>query len=213
MALSSPVSSTEAAATEFSRTILNKMRYSCGKTSEAACDYDWYMATALAIRDHIVDHWIVSQRSSEKDSSKQINYFSVEYLIGRLLFDTLTNLRMVDTARSALASLGIDFDRIRKLEPDAALGNGGLGRLAACFMDSMSTLAVPAYGYGIRYDHGLFRQQIRDGAQHETADDWLSLGNPWEFERPELEYSVCFGGSVEYVRQGLAVRKGNLASG
>ena len=199
MALSSPVSSTEAAATEFSRTILNKLMYSCGKTSEAACDYDWYMATALAIRDHIVDHWIVSQRSSEKDNSKQINYFSFEYLIGRLLFDTLTNLRMVDTARSALASLGIDFDRIRKLEPDAALGNGGLGRLAACFMDSMSTLAVPAYGYGIRYDHGLFRQQIRDGAQHETADDWLSLGNPWEFERPELEYSVCFGGSVEYV--------------
>ena len=200
MALSSPVSSIGASsATEFSRTILNKLLYSCGKTTEAACDHDWYMATALAIRDHIVDQWIVSQSASEKSNSKQINYFSVEYLIGRLLFDTLTNLRMVETARSALVSLGIDLDHLRKLEPDAALGNGGLGRLAACFMDSMATLAVPAYGYGIRYDHGLFRQQIRDGAQHEVPDDWLSLGNPWEFERPELEYSVCFGGSVEYL--------------
>ena len=150
---------------------------------------------------------------SEKAGSKQINYFSVEYLIGRLLFDTLTNLQMVETARSALTSLGVDLDRLRKLEPDAALGNGGLGRLAACFMDSMSTLGVPAYGYGIRYDHGLFRQQIRDGAQHESLTTGYRSAIPWEFERPELEYSVCFGGSVEYVGTDLADTEGTLVSG
>jgi starch phosphorylase len=199
MKATSAVSSIERAAVEFSHKILSKLIYSCGKTAEMACDHDWYMATALAVRDHVVDHWLRSQRDSEKDNRKQVNYFSVEYLIGRLLFDTLTNLRMVETARTALSELGVDLDRLRKLEPDAALGNGGLGRLAACFMDSMSTLAVPAYGYGIRYDHGLFKQQIRDGAQHEVADDWLSAGNPWEFERPDIEFSVCFGGSVEYV--------------
>ena len=199
MALSSPVSSIDPSAAEFSRKILSKLMYSCGKTQDTACDYDWYMATAFAVRDHVIDHWISSQRVSEKTNSKQVAYFSVEYLIGRLLFDTLTNLRMIETARSALDSFGIELEHLRKLEPDAALGNGGLGRLAACFMDSMSAIGVPAYGYGIRYDHGLFKQQIRDGAQHEISDDWLSLGNPWEFERPDIEFSVCFGGSVEYV--------------
>ena len=198
MALSSLASSFDAAAADLSRAIIDKLMYSCGKTADMACDHDWYFATALAVRDRVVDRWIESQRASEKNATKQINYLSVEYLIGRLLFDTLTNLRLVETARTALASLGIELDRLRKLEPDAALGNGGLGRLAACFMDSMSTLAVPAYGYGIRYDHGLFKQQIRGGVQHEVPDDWLSLGNPWEFERPEVEISVCFGGSVEY---------------
>ena len=207
MALSSPVSSIDASVAKFSRKILSKLVYSCGKTPDTACDHDWYMATALAVRDHVVDHWIPSQRACEKTTSKQVAYLSVEYLIGRLLLDTLTNLRMVETARSGLASLGIDLDHLRKLEPDAALGNGGLGRLAACFMDSMSTLGVPAWGYGIRYDHGLFKQQIRDGAQHEMPDDWLSFGNPWEFERPDIEFSVCFGGSVEYVGSGSQTAK------
>ena len=106
---------------------------------------------------------------------------------------------MVETARAALPSLGVDLDQLRKLEPDAALGNGGLGRLAACYMDSMAALAVPAFGYGIRYEHGLFTQQIRDGWQHEMPERWLAFGNPWEFERLETEYSIRFGGTVEYV--------------
>ena len=107
--------------------------------------------------------------------------------IGRLLFDALGNLGLVETAREALAELGVDLDRLRKLEPDAALGNGGLGRLAACFMESLSTLRHPGHGYGIRYDHGIFRQAIKDGWQIELPEDWLSSGNPWEFERPEVD--------------------------
>ena len=129
-------------------------------------------------------------------------YLSIEFLIGRLLFDALINLRLLGTARAALASLDVDIDQLRKLEPDAALGNGGLGRLAACYMDSMAALAVPAYGYGIRYEHGLFMQEIRDGWQHELPERWLAQGNPWEFERIEAEYSIRFGGSVEYVASG-----------
>ena len=103
--------------------------------------------------------------------------------------------------RAALAELGVDLDRLRELEPDAALGNGGLGRLAACFMDSMATLSIPAYGYGIRYDHGMFRQVIQDGWQQEFPENWLSFGNPWEFERPDVSHLVGFGGSVEFERR------------
>jgi glycogen phosphorylase len=199
MAVSSPVPTIGHPAAEFSRSILSKLTYACGKVPKTACDHDWYMATALAIRDRVIDHWVDPQRDAEAEDGKLVYYLSVEFLIGRLLFDTLTNLRMVDTARSALSSLGVDLDHLRMLETDAALGNGGLGRLAACFMDSMSTLGIAAYGYGIRYDHGLFRQKLRDGAQQEVPDDWLSLGNPWEFKRPDVEFSVCFGGTVEYV--------------
>ena len=103
---------------------------------------------------------------------------------------------MLEPMRAALAELGVDLDRLREVEPDAALGNGGLGRLAACFMESMATLSVAAYGYGIRYNHGLFRQVIRDGWQHEYPESWLSLGNPWEFERPEVSHMIGFGGTV-----------------
>jgi starch phosphorylase len=120
----------------------------------------------------------------------------------------LRNLHALDTARHALAELGIDFDEIVIEEPDAALGNGGLGRLAACFMDSMASLKIPAYGYGIRYDFGLFRQVMIDGWQHEVPEDWLSFGNPWEFERPEVSYRVSFGGFVEYIG-----RDGDIARG
>ena len=210
MAVSSPVPAIDESAAEFSQSILDKLTYACGKTAKTACEHDWYMATALAARDRVVDHWIDSQREVEAKHGKRVYYLSVEFLIGRLLFDTLTNLRMVDTARSALAALGVDLDHLRKLEPDAALGNGGLGRLAACYMDSMAALAMPAYGYGIRYEHGLFMQQIRDGWQHELPDDWLAFGNPWEFERPEIEYSIRFGGTVEYV---AATAKPRRASG
>jgi starch phosphorylase len=128
-------------------------------------------------------------------------------LIGRLLSDTLCNLGLYDIAYAALGDLGVDLNRLRSAEPDAALGNGGLGRLAACFMESMASLGIPAYGYGIRYDHGLFRQIIKDGWQQEYPEDWLSFGNPWEFARPEVIYDIHFGGRVETINEhGRATR-------
>ncbi len=195
----SPESHHAADVAAFRDAVVARLTYSAGKTVASAVDHDWFVATALAVRDRIVDRWVESNQRTEAERCKQVYYLSVEYLIGRLLFDTLTNLRMLETAREALATFGVDINTLRKLEPDAALGNGGLGRLAACFMDSMASLGVPAYGYGIRYEHGLFRQTLDDGQQHEMPEDWLSFGNPWEFERPEVEYSVRFGGAVEYV--------------
>ena len=182
--------------------ILNKLTYFCGKNRTNAGPYDWYVATVLAVRDRIVDRWLAADHETESKKKKRVYYLSVEFLIGRLLFDSLINLRLMDTARHALEELGVNLDQVRKLEPDAALGNGGLGRLAACYMDSMAALAVPAFGYGIRYEHGLFAQEIRDGWQHELPERWLAFGNPWEFERLEAEYSIRFGGTVEYVGGG-----------
>jgi starch phosphorylase len=189
-------------AAELREAILNKLTYACSKTPSNAGAYDWYLATVLAVRDRMVDRWLESEQRTERKHGKRVYYLSIEFLIGRLLFDSLINLRLLGTARTALASLDVDLDQLRKLEPDAALGNGGLGRLAACYMDSMAALAVPAYGYGIRYEHGLFMQEIRDGWQHELPERWLAFGNPWEFERLETEYSIRFGGSVEYVGGG-----------
>ncbi len=186
--------------------ILDKLTSNCGKTAATAGDHDWYVATALAVRDEIVRPWLEADRRTEADRKKRVYYLSVEFLIGRLLFDSLINLHLVDTVREALAGLGIQLDHLRKLEPDAALGNGGLGRLAACYLDSMAALAVPAFGYGIRYDYGLFKQQISDGWQRELPENWLAFGNPWEFQRPETEYSVRFGGSVEYGGSGDTAR-------
>jgi glycogen phosphorylase len=186
-------------AAELRDAILNKLTYSCSKTPSSAGPYDWYLATVLAVRDRMVDRWMESEQRTDRKHGKRVYYLSIEFLIGRLLFDSLINLRLLGTARTALASLDVDLDQLRKLEPDAALGNGGLGRLAACYMDSMAALGIPAYGYGIRYEHGLFTQQIRDGRQYELPERWLAFGNPWEFERLDTEYSIRFGGSVEYV--------------
>jgi starch phosphorylase len=177
--------------------ILSKLTYSIGKDPVAAREHDWFAATALAIRDDIIDRWMKSTRATYQNQRKRVYYLSLEFLIGRLLFDYLGNLGLTDTARAALRELGGDLDALRRIESDAALGNGGLGRLAACFMDSMASLQIPAYGYGIRYDFGLFRQILTDGWQHELPEEWLSRGNPWEFERPEVVYKIQFGGSVE----------------
>ena len=184
---------------ELRAALLGKLAYSVGRDPTSARPHDWFLATALAVRDRIVDRWMDGSRRADTVPTKQVCYLSIEYLIGRLLLDALSNLDMVEPVRDALASLGVDFDDLRALEPDAALGNGGLGRLAACFMDSMASLGIPAFGYGIRYHDGLFKQQISDGWQRELPEDWLSAGNPWEFERPELAYPIGFGGAVEYV--------------
>jgi glycogen phosphorylase len=183
------------------RLLVAKLTYAVGKDPILASGRDWFVATALAVRDRIVDRWMPSRRAMHVQGRKRVYYLSQEYLIGRLLFDSLNNLGLTDLMRAALGELGVDLDRLRSIEPDAALGNGGLGRLAACFMESMATLSIPAYGYGIRYDHGLFRQVIKDGWQQEYPEEWLSFGNPWEFERPEVDYTVGFGGTVEAITE------------
>jgi starch phosphorylase len=179
------------------RALVAKLAYAVGKDPIVASQHDWYMAAALTVRDRIVDRWFPSTRAIYNEKRKRVYYLSLEFLIGRLLADSLNNLGLTETMRKALAELGVDLEALRELEPDAALGNGGLGRLAACFMESMATLDVAAYGYGIRYDHGLFRQKIKNGWQGEVPENWLASGNPWEFERPEVVYQIGFGGSVE----------------
>ncbi|HDS1738064.1 glycogen/starch/alpha-glucan phosphorylase [Pseudomonas sp. BP8] len=190
----------DAEVADFRAAVLAKLTYAVGKDPEHAFDHDWFEAIALAARDHMVDHWMDHTRQAYRRSQKRVYYLSLEFLIGRLLFDSLSNLGLLDIAREALDGLNVDLERIRLLEPDAALGNGGLGRLAACFMESMSTLGIAAHGYGIRYEHGLFRQAVVDGWQQEQTENWLDFGNPWEFERAEVIYPISFGGSVETVQ-------------
>jgi glycogen phosphorylase len=183
----------------FAAKIIEKLAYSIGKDTFAAKPHDYLTATILALRDRIIDKWMDSTREVYKTGGKRVYYLSLEFLIGRLMRDALSNMGMMEEVAEALKSLNVDIDLIASLEPDAALGNGGLGRLAACFMESMASVNIPAYGYGIRYVHGLFRQEISDGWQAELPETWLQHGNPWEFERREANYEVGFGGTVEAV--------------
>jgi glycogen phosphorylase len=187
-------------AAELKAAVLAKLTYAVGKTAEVATPRDWFLAVTFATRDIIVGRWLESLNGVYADGRKRVYYLSLEFLIGRLLFDALTNLGVAQPMTEALDELGVNLSDLRRLEPDAALGNGGLGRLAACFMDSMATLSIAAHGYGIRYDNGLFRQIIRGGWQQETPEDWLVNGNPWEFVRPEYNYAIGFGGWVEMVQ-------------
>src|SRR5262245_60861662 len=166
---------------ELREAIQTQLAHALGKTRDTAGDFDWYHATALAVRDRVINTFLHRRAETKRLKKKRVYYLSIEFLIGRLLFDTLTTLRLVEPARAALKSLGANLDRLREVEPDAALGNGGLGRLAACYLDSMSALGISAYGYGIRYENGLFEQRIRDGWQQELPEEWLARGNPWEF--------------------------------
>jgi glycogen phosphorylase len=179
------------------RNVVAKLINAVGRDPVVATDRDWFIATALTVRDHVIERWMASTRANYTSQRKRVYYLSLEFLIGRLLFDALNNLGLAEPMRLALAELGVDFERLRELEPDAALGNGGLGRLAACFMESMATLSIAAHGYGIRYDHGMFRQVIQDGWQREYPENWLSFGNPWELARPDVQHSIGFGGTVE----------------
>jgi glycogen phosphorylase len=179
------------------RNVVAKLINAVGRDPVVATDRDWFIATALTVRDHVIERWMASTRANYTSQRKRVYYLSLEFLIGRLLFDALNNLGLAEPMRLALAELGVDFERLRELEPDAALGNGGLGRLAACFMESMATLSIAAHGYGIRYDHGMFRQVIQDGWQQEYPENWLSFGNPWELARPDVQHSIGFGGTVE----------------
>jgi starch phosphorylase len=189
----------ELAVAEIKSAILAKLRLAIGKDAGMATRHDWYKATALALRDRIVHRWVTADKESYDAGRKRVYYLSLEFLIGRLFTDALNNMGLFKVFETALEDLGVGLAELRQCEPDAALGNGGLGRLAACFMESMATLAIPAIGYGIRYDLGLFRQILNHGWQQEYPDVWLSFGNPWEFQRPEVIYHVHFGGGIEHV--------------
>ncbi len=182
---------------DLKRCVLERLVYSVGKDVGHAVPRDWCVALILAVRDRVVDSWMDTTRRIYQKKQKRVYYLSMEFLIGRLLGDTLSNLGLTEVCKEAMADLGVDLDKIMLEEPDAALGNGGLGRLAACYLDSMSTLGIAGFGYGIRYQHGLFRQRLADGWQIEEAEDWLTQGgNPWEFERSEAHYTISFGGAA-----------------
>ena len=183
--------------------ILDVLRHRVGKDELAAKPHDWFNATVLALRDKIIDRWIASTRKTYEDKGKRVYYLSLEFLIGRLLRDALANMGLTRDMEKALREHGLDLSVLEDLEPDAALGNGGLGRLAACFMESLATLDIPAYGYGIRYVNGMFRQRIVDGWQVERPETWLAHGNPWEFDRRESAYRVGFGGEVVETGDGV----------
>ena len=179
--------------------ILGALRYRLGKDATVATPHDWLTASIEVVRDRIIDHWIKGTKEAYERQEKRVYYLSLEFLIGRLMRDAFSNLGLMENMRAALSSLGVELDAIAALEPDAALGNGGLGRLAACFMESMASVDIPAHGYGIRYANGMFRQEIHDGWQVELPETWLDHGDPWEFERRERSFEVGFAGSVESV--------------
>jgi starch phosphorylase len=204
---SEPVSDTKsplsAAVSELDQHIMRVLRNRVGKDELAARQHDWYRAAIYALRDEIIEAWFKSTRRTYEAGSKRVYYLSMEFLIGRLLRDALSNMGLTREMEKALAAHGLDLSALEELEPDAALGNGGLGRLAACFMESLATLDIPAYGYGIRYVNGMFRQRIEDGWQIELPETWLAHGNPWEFERVESTYLVGFGGEVATYGEGV----------
>ncbi|MEI6149356.1 MAG: glycogen/starch/alpha-glucan phosphorylase [bacterium] len=175
----------------------NHLRYTLARDQYSATDHDRYFALAMSVRDRLVGRWIQTNQTYVARNVKRVYYLSLEYLIGRAMGNNVINLGIDQIVSKAMAELGLDWNYLRDLERDAALGNGGLGRLAACFLDSLATHELPGYGYGIRYDYGIFRQAIRDGQQLEEPDNWLRDGNPWEIERPEYQFPVYFGGEVK----------------
>ncbi len=183
--------------TQLRADVLRHLTFTLGKDAPNASRYDWRMALSYAIRDRVMEPWFASTKRIWAEDRKRVYYLSMEFLIGRLLEDATVNLGLREVAEEVMAGLGQDLRTLVEGEPDAALGNGGLGRLAACFMESMATVGCPAYGYGIRYEHGLFRQSFQGGQQVEMPEDWLSQTNPWEFARPESAYVIPFKGHVE----------------
>ena len=179
------------------RAISAHLLYTIGKDSVAASRRDWLYALSAAVRDRLVERWMDTTRRQYRQNVKRVYYLSMEFLPGQALSNALIALGLYEECHDALRELGLDIDELAALEPDPALGNGGLGRLAACFLDSMATLALPGFGYGIRYEYGMFAQRIVDGRQVEFPDHWLVSGNPWEFARPEVKYAIRFGGQVE----------------
>jgi starch phosphorylase len=183
-------------AASFERAFANHLLYSVGKDLYNATPRDAFHTVAHAARDRMIERWMETMRTYYRRDSKRVYYLSMEFLIGRSLVNSLLNMDCLDECQSALQSLGLDMQKICELEPDAALGNGGLGRLAACLLDSMATLRLAGFGYGIRYEYGMFNQRIERGCQVEHPDNWLRYGNPWEFPRPDVLFPVKFYGRV-----------------
>ena len=180
------------------QSVSHNLRYRTGKIPLNATRQDWLLAAELAVRDRLVERWMNSNRAFYDQGAKMIYYLSMEFLIGRTFSNAVQALDIGDNMRLALRELAVDMEELVNSEPDAALGNGGLGRLASCFLDSMATLNLPNFGYGIRYEYGMFKQDIIDGYQVESPDHWLlTIGNPWEFPRPEIQFNVRFGGTVQ----------------
>src|SRR5437763_12698237 len=175
----------------------NHLLYSLAKDQDSATELDRYMSLALTIRDRLIERWISTQQRYYRKDAKRIYYLSAEFLMGRALANNLINLGLYDTTRDAMKMLNLDLGDVLEQEVDAGLGNGGLGRLAACFLDSMATLDIPGYGYGMRYELGMCDQESKDGRQVERPDEWLRLGNPWEISRPEYGVPARFGGDRE----------------
>ena len=180
----------------FKKDVINNVKNLFRKTIDEATQEQVFQAVSYAVKDHIIDRWIATQKAYEEKNAKTVYYLSMEFLMGRALGNNMINLACYEQVKEALSELGFDLNVIEDQEPDAALGNGGLGRLAACFLDSLATLNYPAYGCGIRYRYGMFKQAIENGYQIEKPDNWLKNGNPFEVKRPEYEVEVKFGGYV-----------------
>ncbi|WP_373441586.1 glycogen/starch/alpha-glucan phosphorylase [Microbacterium sp. Yaish 1] len=192
-----PVASPPATVDGFVREFLLNLNMERGVALSSATETDKYMALAATVRDYLVARWLEDQRRQREDQRKAVCYLSAEYLLGRQLDNNLLASGLTEIATEALAACGIDIDTMRAHEVEPGLGNGGLGRLAACFVDSLATLSVPSIGYGIRYEYGIFRQVFRNGEQIEKPDAWLALGSPWEFRHPESAQTVSFAGHTE----------------
>ena len=189
-------------AKEIAQDFAEQLKYALDADVYHATAEGRYQALALALRDRIIHQWDLSRKTQRANHSKRVYYLSLEFLMGRAMTNNVINMGLEKNVRAALSSLGYSFEELAEVEPDAGLGNGGLGRLAACFLDSLATLEIPAYGYGIRYNYGIFRQQIKNGWQVETPDNWLKDGNPWEIKRSDLVYPIGFGGEVIEVHEG-----------
>ena len=180
------------------KAIVYKLIFLIGRSPKEASQRDWLNATLHAVRDLVTEGWITTARQSRAEETRRVYYLSMEFLIGRTLSNAMIAEGIYDVAQKALAELNVDLEEIIEKEVDPGLGNGGLGRLAACFMDSLATLVIPAMGYGIRYEYGMFRQKIENGQQVERPDDWLEKGAPWEFMRPSKRFSIDFGGHIYF---------------
>lgn len=178
--------------------IAYKLMFAIGKDPVIANKHEWLNATLFAVRDRLVESWLRSNHAQYSQETRQVYYLSMEFLIGRTLSNALLSLGIYDEVKSALEAMGQDIEDIIGEEDDPGLGNGGLGRLAACFLDSLATLGLPGRGYGIRYDYGMFKQNIVDGQQKESPDYWLEYGNPWEFKRYNTRYKIRFGGRIQH---------------
>ena len=180
----------------FKRSVVYNVKTLYRKSMEEATPQQVFQAVSYSIKDAVIDHWMTSREEYEKQDPKMVYYLSMEFLMGRALGNNIINLQAYKPVKEALDELGVDLNVIEDQEPDPALGNGGLGRLAACFLDSLATLGYSAYGCGIRYRYGMFKQKIKDGYQVETPDNWLVNGNPFELRRPEYAKEVRFGGNI-----------------